>query len=160
MTQAELLADELDRAWRGDPWHGPSLEKILDGVDAAGAAARPIPDAHTIWELLLHLTAWTGEVTRRLGGADPGEPAEGDWPPIPVPTPSAWEAARRDFARAQETVLRAVRSTPESRLGEPVGRVRDPALGTGITCGQMLHGLAQHHAYHGGQISLLRKCAR
>ncbi|HXT21154.1 MAG TPA: hypothetical protein VN923_10415, partial [Thermoanaerobaculia bacterium] len=45
------LADQLERAFRGGAWHGPSLSEVLDGVDAATAARRAFPDAHTIAEL-------------------------------------------------------------------------------------------------------------
>ena len=38
-----------------------------------------------------------------------------------------------------------------------IGDVRDRALGSGISRYVMLHGLVQHHVYHAGQISLLRK---
>ena len=34
---------------------------------------------------------------------------------------------------------------------------RDAALGTGVTHRAMVNGLVQHHAYHTGQIVLLRK---
>jgi hypothetical protein len=68
------LATDLERAVSGQPWHGPSLAMLLEGVTARDAAAHPIAGAHSIWELALHLTAWTDEVARRLGGAAPSEP--------------------------------------------------------------------------------------
>ena len=34
---------------------------------------------------------------------------------------------------------------------------RDRALGAGVTYAVMLHGVAQHYAYHAGQIALLKK---
>ena len=38
-----------------------------------------------------------------------------------------------------------------------VGDARDRALGSGVTQYVTLHGLVQHHVYHAGQISLLKK---
>jgi hypothetical protein len=40
-----------------------------------------------------------------------------------------------------------------------IGDVRDPALGSGVTNYVTLHGIVQHHAYHAGRISLLKKAA-
>jgi hypothetical protein len=45
----------------------------------------------------------------------------------------------------------------EAQLDERIGDVRDRALGSGVSRYVTLHGLVQHHAYHGGQISLLKK---
>ena len=42
---------------------------MLADVNAKTAAARPIKNAHSIWELLLHIAAWDDAVTRRVGGA-------------------------------------------------------------------------------------------
>jgi hypothetical protein len=47
----------------------------------------------------------------------------------------------------------------EGGLDEPVGRPRDRALGTGDSYYVMLHGVAQHDAYHLGQVSLLKRAA-
>ena len=58
MTELERIAHELARAHQGDPWHGSNAHAILAGLTAPQAAARPIPGAHSIWELLLHLTGW------------------------------------------------------------------------------------------------------
>jgi hypothetical protein len=64
----------------GDPWHGPNVIALLEGCRArrcrAGGAG-----AHSITELVLHMTGWTREVQARLEGEAAGEPAGGDWPP-------------------------------------------------------------------------------
>src|ERR1035437_4020344 len=67
--EAAHIADQLRRAFSGDAWHGDSVFEILEGVNAAQAAAHPIKKAHSIWELVLHIAAWDGAVLQRLGGA-------------------------------------------------------------------------------------------
>lgn len=156
-TELEILLDELERAWDGDPWHGSPLAAILSGMTAAAALTRPIPAAHTIWEITLHLTGWTREVTRRVRGAAADLPAEGDWPAVAEASPAAWEAARSALAAAHHDLLATVRGLPPGRLAEVVGDARDAPLGSGVSFAVTLHGLVQHHAYHAGQIALLRK---
>jgi hypothetical protein len=142
MTESERIAEDLRRGYDGSPWHGSSLTAILDGITPRQAAERPIPNAHTIWELVLHMAAWAGEVTRRLGGSPPAEPAEGDWPEMPPRIDdSTWIAARLRLAEAHAELTGTV-AARES--------LSDLEAHT-------INGLLQHDAYHAGQVSLLRK---
>jgi uncharacterized damage-inducible protein DinB len=150
-AERERLLDELRRAWDGDPWHGDSLRAILDGLTAQSAAARPLANAHTAGEVVLHLAAWTREVTRRLRDRVARDPEEGDWPV------GGWEGAVDALAQAHGELLDAVAAFPPAELDQTVGDARDRPLGAGVSYAVMLHGVAQHYAYHAGQIALLRK---
>jgi uncharacterized damage-inducible protein DinB len=155
MSEIERIADELRRDQQADPWHGPSARQVLDGVTAVAAAARPIPGAHSIWELALHIIAWRGEVARRVEGGEPAEPAEGDWPAVTDTSDAAWAATRARVEASYDRLVAALRRLPEGRLDEPVSRTRDP--GSGVTYYVTLHGVSQHDAYHLGQVSLLKR---
>jgi uncharacterized damage-inducible protein DinB len=155
-AERDGILDELRRAWDGDPWHGDSLRTILDGVTPEAAAARPLPNAHSVWEIVLHLASWTREVARRLHDRVARDPADGDWPPA---GDGAFAAAVDALARAHEELLAAVAAFPPAELEHVVGEARDRPLGAGVSYAVMLHGIAQHYAYHAGQIAILRKGA-
>jgi len=57
-SESVLIAEQLRRAFEGDAWHGPALLELLQDVDAVTAAAKPLPDVHSIWELVLHVAVW------------------------------------------------------------------------------------------------------
>ena len=157
MSEIDRIADELTRAMDTDPWHGNPVARILDGIDAASAAAKPGGNAHSIWEIVRHMTAWTGEVGRRLAGHAPGEPLEGDWPPPSGTDEAAW---RNDVARlfdVHQRLLAQVRALKDEVLFRPTTETRDRETGSGVDHYVLLHGLSQHHAYHAGQIAILRK---
>ena len=154
-TLRSHLADELTRSHNRGAWHGPARSELLTGISAPDAHAHPVPGAHSIWELVLHMTAWTREVSRRLHGAAPAEPLEGDWPKVASPTDANWTAALVDLDSAHAALLATVASLPVERLDDIVGSADDPALGTGTTCAMMIAGIAEHDAYHCGQIALL-----
>ena len=104
------------------------------------------------------MAAWTGEVARRTRGHAPGTPQEGDWPAQPAePSDADWQRTIVALGEAHADLLRAVEAFPESRLTNRIGDERNPALGSGVTYSAMLHGVAQHDAYHSGQIALLKK---
>jgi uncharacterized damage-inducible protein DinB len=119
------------------------------------AAARVLPGRHSIWEIVLHVTAWTNEVERRLGGQLAGDPREGDWPPVDAASPEAWTRTLAALDAAHRALVEAVARQPDAKWQERVGDTRDPAAGTGVNHGVMVIGLATHYAYHAGQIALL-----
>jgi uncharacterized damage-inducible protein DinB len=154
-----VLVEQLDRAFYGDAWHGPSVTEALDDVDAAQAHAHPIHGAHGIWEIALHLASWKHEVCRRVEGAEPHSPLEGDWPEPPDPDAAAWRATLDALEQAHRRLIAATRLLQAGRLHDMVGAHRDRPLGTGVTFEAMLLGSVQHDVYHAGQIVLLRKAS-
>ncbi len=156
MTEIERIIDELQREHTGEPWHGSPLRQILKGLAAADAAARPVADGHSIWELVLHMTGWKNEVRKRLSGAPASDPEGGDWPPAGDTTDDRWRQALAALERAHTELVAAIRQVPESKLPEPTNDPR-AAGGTGVSYYVLLHGIVQHDVYHAGQIALLKK---
>lgn len=155
------LSDQLRRMHDGDAWHGPSITESLDGITAEQATQRPIADGHTVYELVFHMAAWTGEVLQRLGGRPPQMPDEGDFPaPVTHISAAEWTAVKERLAERHRALADAIADFDESRLGDFVSPPRDAPLGTGVTYDAMLHGLIQHDAYHTGQMALLSKAIR
>jgi uncharacterized damage-inducible protein DinB len=161
-SDVAFLCDQLLQGYSGDPWHGPSTVALLAGLTAEEAAAHPVVDGHSIWELVLHLTAWQNEVRRRLGGKPATFPSEGDWRQPEKVTGAAWAAVRKDLGDSLAALLEDLGSLSESDLETTVGALssQDPAAVTHITHRAMLSGLLQHAAYHSGQIAVLRRALR
>jgi uncharacterized damage-inducible protein DinB len=152
MLEATRIAEELRLAFEGEAWHGPALLEILSGINAAIAADRPIPEAHSIWELTLHIAAWEKVLLRRISGEAVQLSDEENFPAVHDKTEDAWQGTLAHLKETHEELMDSVRNMPESRLTEIVpGKDYDFYF--------MLHGGAQHIAYHGGQISLLKKIA-
>jgi uncharacterized damage-inducible protein DinB len=159
-TDFDALRHDLHQVYEGDPWHGSSITAVLEGIDAETASSRPIPGAHNIWELVLHMAVWTREVASRVRGADAKNPPE-DWPvPRPGGGEAAWKSAKTDLAVAQKELEDAVGALKPDDLVRWVGDQRDPSLGGGLTVGTSIRGLLQHHTYHQGQIALLKRATK
>lgn len=157
MSRTGEVIDHLVRIQDGDPWYGHSIARVLEGLTPEQAAAHPVPGAHSIWELVLHMRSWVEEVSRRVESGVAREPVAGDWPPVPTATKPNWQAAQAALAAAHTLLAERLRALPPERLDTIVGDERDPALGSGVSYQVMLHGLLQHDTYHLGQIALLRK---
>jgi len=150
MSQVEYLADQLERAFRGGAWHGPAVAETLDGVDETAAAARPLAGAHSIWEIVHHLTVWNDVPRRRLDGERlQNLPAERDWPPVGDLSSGAWRAALAALEEAHDAFHARVLDLADDQLDDPV-------IGSDSTVRGMILGVLQHNAYHAGQIAVLK----
>ena len=152
MTPSDF-ADRIERTMAGPRWHGPALAELLGRVSAEQAVRRPVPGAHSVWELVLHVTTWADVVRERLASDVLVEPQadEEDWPPVPAATDAAaWRAATARLADAHRALAAAVRALPPARLDDPVP-------GKTYVVREMLLGAVEHGAYHGGQVALLAR---
>ena len=153
MREGERIADQLERSLRGTAWHGPSLMEILGDVTADEAQQRPVREAHSMAELVAHITAWIEAATRGLDGtAVELTPAE-DWPA--VAQNYDWSQAVEALRHAATRLADRARALDDAALDQRVhgsGR-RYPAYG-------LLHGVVQHNLYHAGQLALLKKAIR
>jgi uncharacterized damage-inducible protein DinB len=150
MSEIQTIIDELKNIHDGDAWHGPSLKEILSGVSAEQAVAKPIANAHSIWELTSHVSAWEGVFMRRLAGLQMNEPEEGDFPAVTDASEEAWRRTLNRFDEGHRRLIEAVATLTDERLSEIVP-------GKDYTVEYMLRGLLRHHVYHAGQIALLKK---
>lgn len=153
--EVQRIQDQLRRSHQGPAWHGPSLDEILQGVDAVAAIARPIPQAHSIWELVLHVAGWETAAVRGIEGRAAVLTEEENFPQVAESTAAAWH-------RALQTI-----NSSHQRLQEAIGGLSDDDLRKTVRGSQteysiygLLHGVIQHNLYHAGQMALLKKAVR
>ena len=150
MAERDRIVDQLDRAFEGEAWHGPSVMEVLKGVAWKKAVGKPVRGAHSVWEIVLHITAWEDVVRRRLLGETVTLTDEQDWPPVADPGQAGWsralESLRAGHARLRETAAGIADKDLDS---SPGGKSSTPYV--------LLHGIIQHDLYHAGQIAVLKK---
>ena len=153
MSETARLADQIRRAFEGEAWHGDSVLEILAGVKAKTAAARPIPNAHSMWELLLHISAWDDAAIRRAGGTAVQLTDEQNFPSVTDTSEDAWRRTLEQAKKTHNELVRTVAAFPDSRLGDQVpGKKEDY-----YNFYYLFAGIVQHELYHAGQIALLKK---
>ena len=151
-TETGRIRRQLEQAFDGGAWHGPSVREILAGVDARVAAGRPVPGAHSIWEIVLHLVATQRVLLRRLdgdGGAINLPPAE-EWPDVADVSETAWRDAVDRLVAGDRALRDRIAAFPPDRLDEPL-------IPGGSSAYNNFHGYVQHSLYHAAQIGLLKK---
>ena len=150
MTEAKKIVDQLKPIYNGDAWHGSSFREILSDISAAKAAAKPLPSAHSIWEITLHIAAWESAVLRRTGD-DPANLTDAeDWPPVNDTTDGAWAHTLEALEAGHNRLLERISALSDSDL-------QKTAAGQSYSVHFMLQGVIHHDLYHLGQIALLKK---
>ena len=153
MTEIDRVREEIEHAFDGEPWCGPSLLAALAGVRSE-RAGRQVPGlAHSIGAIVLHVAGWQAVAARRLSGEAVAEPRGGEWPEFA----GDWHGALRQLETSHKALLVAVDRFDSDRLDDKIGDSRHPAMGSGMSAYATLHGVAQHAMYHAGQIALLKK---
>ena len=155
MSETARLADQIRCAFEGDAWHGDSIKELLAGVTAATAAARPIKNAHSIWELALHIACWDKALLTRIGGKAYMPSDEENFPAVNDTSEAAWRNAVEHMKSVHAELVAAVARFGDERLGERVPGKRESYY----TFYFMFSGVVQHELYHAGQIVMLKKAA-
>ena len=150
MSEVRRVADQLRRSWKGPAWHGPSLLALLEDVTADEATRRPVASAHSIAELVEHITAWLRAADRGLDDHLIQLDSEADWP-----APGEWRAS----LQALETAIEHLAVRIEDMTDEDLKR---KVRGTEGEYSRyfLFHGVTQHNLYHAGQLALLKKALR
>jgi hypothetical protein len=153
-TECNRIADQLASTIHGEAWYGGSLREILEGVTAKQAGAHPVPNAHSIWELVSHLESWVKFALGAIDGVPvppwPAMPVELDWPPVTDEGAPAWRRAVDSFFAHHLKLVEQIRAFPDERLEATVP-------GRTYNFYQLFQSTMQHAVYHGGQIALLKK---
>ncbi|MCA9783237.1 MAG: DinB family protein [Candidatus Cloacimonetes bacterium] len=144
-----LLADQIERAFRGDSWHGPAVLEVLAGITAEDAAAHPIAGAHSIWEIVLHMASGYALVLGRIQGDRIQLEEDQEWPSVQEVRDDLWQADLARLDQLNRQLVRAVGEFSPARLGDP--------LGSEFTAATQFLGAPQHDLYHAGQIVMLKK---
>jgi len=156
-TECSRIADQLTSAVTEEAWYGDSVRKILDGVTAEQAQAHPIPNAHSIWELVVHVDAWCKFALGAVRGTPippwPAMPKELDWPLVHERGEKAWNATVSSFFANHKKLADAIRTCQDEKLGSVVP-------GRTYNFYRLFHSASQHAIYHAGQIALLKKMQR
>lgn len=150
-TDPKQLAAEVRRTVSGPMWHGPAISELLTGLTYVAANSRPIPGAHTIWELVLHVASWADIARTRLGPTIMRDPVRSkDWPAVPTPSAATWRQAIELVGSSYEALAIQVASLAPEDLSRIVP-------GRDYTVETMMRGVIEHGTYHGGQIAILKK---
>lgn len=150
MTETERILEQLKGSFYKDAWHGPAYLEILDGITAEQASKHLIAKAHSIWEIVMHTTAWIEVVYLRCQGKVTEPSDDQDWPRVTETSEQAWKETISELKAAHQRLEELVKSLKPADLNKSAG-------GSTMLNGSMLDSIIHHNIYHSAQIALLKK---
>lgn len=146
------VREDLVELLRGGSAH-TELARALEGVSPRARAARPGPSVRSIWDELEHMRLAQEDILHYTLDPEWTSPPwpEGYWPPEGAAvTDAEWEASVAAFREGLDGVVRLVEDTSVD-LTAPIPH------GEGRSYLREVLLVADHNAYHLGQIVQLRK---
>lgn len=147
MAVRRLLIDQLR-----SPHAHATLRDALAGLPPEQRGARPAGQPHTPWRLLAHLRLAQWDIVEFSRGPEHVSPPfpDGYWPASDAPRAGEWEEAIAAYERDLDAFA-ALLADPAIPLLTPF------PWGDGQTLMREAQLIADHNAYHVGQIVMLRQ---
>lgn len=151
----ELLTEQLNETWGGDPWFGRAGKTLLAEVEEPMAFTR-LNGQHSILELVWHMANWKAFAVNRLQANAPEDLhyfETQDWQSLDHHNTTLWKQGLQKLEEAQAALLQVLQQLDDTVLEQNV-RERD------YNNRKLINGIIQHDIYHLGQIAFIVKALR
>lgn len=149
-TEGERMYGLFEDLYAGTPWLGVNIMSNLRTITASKAAARPLENCNTIWEIVHHMIRWRENVLKRVQDNVLETPQHNYIQEVVDTSLEAWQATLEELKNNQSDWKSFLESVTEQDLHKMYGPNRQDYY-------KHIHGILQHDAYHLGQIILLLK---
>lgn len=135
----------------GENWLDESFKKKIDHLPADQIFVRPIPELHSIGELISHLFVWRRASMDRLRGRETSLTMDSseNWRTNEELITIGWAKLKSDFYQSTHQLIEILEDKDDSFLKKTY---RD-----GYSFHYLLEGLVHHDLYHLGQIGITIK---
>ena len=153
MSQDEAIRRQVSDLLGWQDAHA-GIEKVLEGIPANLRGVAPDRLPYTPWQLLEHLRLTQRDILEFCRNPRYTEPHWPDdyWPPTAAPpTEKAWQESTKGFL-ADRAAMKRLAEDATVNLLSPIPH------GSGQTILRELLLLADHNAYHLGELVVVRRC--
>jgi len=145
------LTRQLSETMEGEPWIDETFSKKLSGLPESQIFTRPLPDVHSVAEIISHILEWRYSVlsilkggSRTLTVASPS-----NWKDNETLRKEGWTALKEKLYKSQQDIITFLEQQDDNYL-QQVDK-------EGHTYLYYVEGLIHHDMYHLGQIGLVIK---
>lgn len=146
------LIKQLQELLHGPLWLDEHFDKKLSSISAEEAFINPLPDMHSVAELLSHLNVWLRACMDRMTGTENSlkDHSPDNWKNNAQLKTDGWEVLKEEFYALHDELIRLIETSDDAFFEKPYP-------GSAFTHQDILNGLIHHNAYHLGQMGLTIK---
>ncbi|WP_445455698.1 DinB family protein [Flavobacterium sp. HNIBRBA15423] len=144
--------EQLKTNLEGDNWLDENFKKKLEKISEENAFIRPIPEIHSIAELVAHILIWRVEGIKKLQGIKSNVTMNSpeNWRTNEELQKIGWEKLKADLFNSQMELIELLESKSDEYLEEN-------KYASEYSYKYLVEGLIQHDIYHLGQIGITLK---
>ncbi len=151
MKQVSEITNQFETTYEGKPWYGSSITKILSDVTEKVALWKPTENAHSIAQLVWHMTYWRQALIKKLE-ADleykASMESEDNWSSPEKIRSVGWNTILEQFHESQQKLVDLLKKQDDSLLEKTYYKE--------VTYREIITGILQHDIYHLGQIAYVK----
>ncbi len=136
----------------GEVWLDETINKKLGEVEEKDVFTRPIPELHSVAELISHLHEWRLETISRLKGNKQGfvEDDPRNWRTNDELKVVGWQQLKQNFYNSQQQLIDFLKGKDDEYLQQKYPHYT-------YTYKYLVQGMIHHDVYHLGQMGLTIK---
>jgi len=146
------MVQQLQHNTNGGSWLDENFNTKLEKVTEENAFVRPVPEIHSVAELVAHILIWRIEGIKKLQGLKSNVTMQSpeNWRNNEELKAIGWKKLKADFFSSQTELIDLIKDKSDSYLEE-----NDYV--PGYSYKYLVEGLIHHDIYHLGQIGITLK---
>ena len=150
------IIKQLEEIQHGKLWMGDTFKKKLDTITEEEAFIRPLPNLHSVAQLIAHLTAWKKDALLKVKHGK-GTLTSDDvacWPSNSVLKDMGWEKLLEEYKKSHLDLVNILRTKDDAFLNQPY---EDQDFKDTFNYSFAIDGILHHDLYHLGQMGIVIK---
>ena len=158
-VRLQQLVAQLNTIQSGRPWIGQTYQGVWDGLPEASFFVRPLPQLHSVAELLSHLTLWRQETILKIKTGTGSKTCEDpeNWRDNHFLRQKGWAVLRAEYDDSLDTIVALLSERDDSFLDQ---LYYDTDFKGRFPYSFVLEGMLHHDLYHLGQLGSVCRLLR
>ncbi len=148
----ENTIGQLRDVQNGIAWYDENFEKKIAPISETQAFERPIPEIHSVAELISHIWVWRVDTIKKLKGYESHLTIESpeNWKSNEELKKTGWEKLKKDLSKSQAELVEFLADKDDDYLENNTYEGK-------YTLKYLVEGILHHDLYHLGQIGITIK---
>ncbi len=152
----EHIISQLTNNQEGKAWIGATYQSKLKDITDENAFIRPLPDLHSVAEIISHLTTWQKETILKIttGEGSLTDDCEENWYSNDKLREKKWASILKEYQESLAEIIVLLKTKEDSFLEK---QYYDTDFKGNYPYSFVINGMLHHNLYHLGQLGIIIK---